>query len=332
MDKYFQVYNDRNDLIIDDTFKLLRLKRKIKLTDLSLKKSFPTAFLGLSENKYRDGTHEEYRLYQLVLEKGEMLVGVGGKCFPYQVHVGTQISDVNADAYFNLATPYETFKFCAATCDIYKVYDDPLLYSDTENYTIGVTCDNTGVIFAGANYFLSSNGPWEKIEVCNCSDIYVYIFGYDDDSIPSKHGEGVQFISGDGKPIYDSAKKYLRVLRTETIKNPPASDLNGLTGVEWRKDEIAIFPLQYHVLSHTADFFGSTIKYFEDFGTSMGIYPIIRFKGEDIWNDANIAGADPTICCQVKFSSFNHLGSQISFGKSTEYVVGAGFSAIVTGY
>lgn len=138
------VYNDNNQLVIDEKYINLALLRKIKYTDLP----------------YANGADNPFRL--LTLNPGEVLFA------------------------FSLE---EDKNFC--------------LYP----YKIG---EKQWCIFQPNSTSLGSGGNY-PITDADLANVYIYIFGFDNQTSPD--GCGLVVYDTQGKICYDSGKKYMRVVK-----------------------------------------------------------------------------------------------------------------------
>lgn len=338
MDKFFQVFNDNNDLIIDSNFKMLTLKRKIPLSALPLRYKAPELVGGLAEVTFRDGAKQGIRIYSLSLRNGEELVGVGGRFFQHRVSVGYYLGQ--SPMYRILENPYTDIVFPGNNCRIYRMLETKD-YTETNDYSIVLESDMLGAsvtvegeIFYGRNDIVGTgtqNEPWERIRICDDSNIYVYVFGYSAGSI-NTHGTGIQLADPNGGCVYDSTKKYLRVIRDEVFhRNDINTDVNTLKSVNWRKDEVSIFPMKYAVAINESDLFGVKLISHDIYETNVRLDGILKFSGNDP-NQSLPVGIEDKRILITRLDRYTHLQNVLSFGNSSAPCVGAGFASLVTGY
>lgn len=338
MDKFLQVFNDNNDLIIDSNFKMLTLKRKIPLSALPLRYKAPELVFGLAETVFRDGAKQGIRIYSLSLQDREELIGIGGCFFQHRVNVGYYLGQ--SPEYRILDNPYTDIVFPGNNCQIYRMLETKA-YTETNNYSIvlksdllGASVTVDGEIFYGCNDIAGTsteNEPWEHIRICNDSDIYVYVFGYSADPI-NPHGTGVQLADSNGGCVYDSTKKYLRVIRDEIFhRNDINTDVNVLRGVDWRKDEVSIFPMKYAVAINESNLFGTQLISHDIYETSVSLRSIAKFSGSDPYQSPPV-GVENKKVLITRLDQYTHLQNVLSFGTSSAPCVGAGFASLVTGY
>nr|DAG49969.1 MAG TPA: hypothetical protein [Bacteriophage sp.] len=191
MSNYIKVINDNKNVLLDDTYQNLILKRKIpfsKLVRYPTKDEDPFGYQLYTKDGCR------YFEAEFILNSDELLIATGGKFMEYGV---STLTDTNGKKY-----TYSPTKYC-------HVLTAPLpnYIPETKKYIC------FGSVYNGCYVPIWATKAAAISKLRDFSEIFLYTFGLDTStSSVSGAKNGLQVYNSGGECVYDSNKRYMRVV------------------------------------------------------------------------------------------------------------------------